>query len=173
MHELKYLNERDLEYFKRQQAEGKPVKIIYLDPDVLSGISFEELQTMDKKSRENHGHSLSEEEMEDWLRRNHAVQDENDPHSSNAQDSDGHEPDGHDIDAKKEPSSERILRLIRDQKLSQKALSWILSGIRNGFSDEELEHLNSLSSDAEKMGQEYRNMLEAKKHESESTEGPY
>lgn len=166
MHELKYLNERDLEYFKRQQAEGKPVKIIYLDPDALSNLSYEELQDMDRRSREDRGHPLSEEEMEDWLRRNHAVQNENDAQSSNAQDGDVHAPDHG-----KEPSSERILRLIREQKLSQEALSWILSGIRNGFSDEELEHLYSLSSDTEKMEQEYKSMMEARNRESESTQG--
>lgn len=166
MHELKYLNERDLEYFKRQQEDGKPVKIIYLDPDVLSDISFEELQDMDRRSKENRGHPLSEEEMEDWLRRNHAVQDDNNAHSDNAHDSDDRAPD-----TGKEPSSERILRLIREQKLSQEALSWILSGIRNGFSDEELEHLYSLSSDTEKMEQEYESMMEARNRESESTQG--
>ena len=46
MHDLEYLTEKDLEYFKKKQDEGDPVRIIYLSPEVLDSLSFEE----DRKS---------------------------------------------------------------------------------------------------------------------------
>ena len=76
MNELEHLSEKDLEYFKKQQADGKPVKIIYLDPDVLAELSFEDIEKMDREAREHQG-QLSDEEMEDWLRRNNVVLDKN------------------------------------------------------------------------------------------------
>lgn len=76
MNELQHLSEKDLEYFKQQQAEGKPVKIIYLDPDVLAELSFEDIEKMDRAARE-HQSQFSESEMEDWLYRHKVILDEN------------------------------------------------------------------------------------------------
>ena len=75
MNELQHLSEKDLEYFKQQQAEGKPVKIISLDPNVLSEISFDDIEKMERTARENRNGQLSEEEMEAWLRKHHAIVD--------------------------------------------------------------------------------------------------
>lgn len=55
MNELEHLSEKNLEYLKKQQAEGKPVKIIYLDPEVLAELSFEDIEKMDREARENQG----------------------------------------------------------------------------------------------------------------------
>lgn len=93
MNELEHLSEKDLEYFKKQQAEGKPVKIIYLDPDVLAELSFEDIEKMDREARENRS-QLSEEEMEEWLRRHNAVLDESEKSQNKDPENHGGEADG-------------------------------------------------------------------------------
>ena len=82
MNEVQHLSEKDLEYFKQQQAEGKPVKIIYLDPNVLSEISFDDIEKMARTVHENRNEQLSEEEMEAWLRKHHAIVDRNEKPAS-------------------------------------------------------------------------------------------
>lgn len=165
MHELKYLNEKDLEYFKRQQAEGKPVRILYLDPDVLSEISFEDLEKMDRVARESTGRQLSEEEMEDWLQRNNVLTDA--PAESKAADA---AENNHDNRSSSE-SSERILRILQEKTLGTKQLALIISGIQDGFTDEELSRLSDTSSDAEEMEQEYCRIKEGKINGEKSGDG--
>ena len=45
MHDLEYLTEKDLEYFKKKQDDGDPVRIIYLSPEVLDSLSFEDIDS--------------------------------------------------------------------------------------------------------------------------------
>lgn len=165
MHELKYLNEKDLEYFKKQQAEGKPIRILYLDPDVLSEISFEDLEKMDRASRESTGRQLSEEEIEDWLRRNNVLT--HAPVEGKAADAAENK---HDNSSGTE-SSERILRILKEKKLESEQLALIINGIQDGFTDDELAQLSNFSSDAEEMEQEYCRIKEKKINEEKSAKG--
>jgi len=73
MHELEYLSERDLKYFERKRDDGEPVRIIYLSPKVLDGLSFEDIEKMEKEAMERTGHQVTEEELEAWLKEHKAV----------------------------------------------------------------------------------------------------
>ena len=75
MNNLQYLTEKDLKYFRNKQKEGEPVRIIYLDPQTLNKISFDDIEKMERTARENRNGQLSEEEMEAWLRKHHAIVD--------------------------------------------------------------------------------------------------
>lgn len=73
MHELEYLSERDLKYFERKRDDGEPVRIIYLSPKVLDELSFEDIEKMEKEAMEKTGHQVTEEELEEWLKKHKAV----------------------------------------------------------------------------------------------------
>ena len=75
MHELEYLSEKDLEYFRKKRDEGQPVRIIYLSPEVLDQLSFEDIEAMEKEARENTGQQPTEEELEEWLQKHQAILD--------------------------------------------------------------------------------------------------
>ena len=89
MHELQYLTEKDLEYFKRKQAEGDPVRIIYLSPEALDKISFKDLDRMEKEAKEEHGRQPTEEEMEEWLNEHHVITDPPQKKAEEKQEADG------------------------------------------------------------------------------------
>ena len=55
MHDLEYLTEKDLEYFKKKQDDGDPVRIIYLSPEVLDSLSFEDIDRMEQEAKEKTG----------------------------------------------------------------------------------------------------------------------
>lgn len=73
MHELEYLSERDLKYFERKRDDGDPVRIIYLSPKVLDGLSFEDIEKMEKEAMERTGHQVTEEELEKWLKEHKVI----------------------------------------------------------------------------------------------------
>lgn len=75
MHELEYLSERDLKYFEQKRDDGDPVKIIYLSPKVLDGLSFEDIEKMEKEAMERTGHQVTEEELEKWLKEHKVIAD--------------------------------------------------------------------------------------------------
>ena len=74
MHDLEYLTEKDLEYFKKKQDEGDPVRIIYLSPEVLDSLSVEDIDRMEKEARERMGRQPTEAELEAWLEEHKAIQ---------------------------------------------------------------------------------------------------
>ena len=49
---LQYLTEKDFEYFRNKQKDGDPVRIIYLDPETLDKISFDDIDRMEKEDGE-------------------------------------------------------------------------------------------------------------------------
>ena len=65
MHELEYLTEKDLEYFRKKRDEGQPVRIIYLSPEVLDQLSFEDIEAMEKEAKDKTGQQPTEEELEE------------------------------------------------------------------------------------------------------------
>ena len=75
MNNLQYLTEKDLEYFRNKQKEGEPVRIIYLDSEVLDKISFDDIDRMEKEARSKTGEQPTAEEMERWLKDRGAVMD--------------------------------------------------------------------------------------------------
>ena len=75
MHELEYLTEKDLEYFRKKRDEGQPVKIIYLSPEALDKLSFEDIEAMEKEARAMTGQQPTEEELEEWLQKHKAILD--------------------------------------------------------------------------------------------------
>ena len=75
MNNLQYLTEKDLEYFRNKQKEGEPVRIIYLDPETLDKISFDDIDRMEKEARDKNGEQPTAEEMEQWLKDRGAVMD--------------------------------------------------------------------------------------------------
>lgn len=75
MRELEYLTEKDLEYFRKQRDEGQPVRIIYLSPEVLDQLSFEDIEAMEREAREKTGQQPTEEELEEWLQKHQAILD--------------------------------------------------------------------------------------------------
>ncbi|MGO5292950.1 hypothetical protein ACTQ1N_12380 [Porcincola sp. LCP21S3_C12] len=74
MHDLEYLTEKDLEYFKKKQDDGDPVRIIYLSPEVLDSLSFEDIDRMEQEAKEKTGSQPTEEELEEWLKKHNAIQ---------------------------------------------------------------------------------------------------
>ena len=43
MHEIEYLTEKDLQYFRKKAANGEPVYILHLDPEVLMNLDADSL----------------------------------------------------------------------------------------------------------------------------------
>lgn len=182
MHELQYLTEKDLEYFKKKQAEGDPVRIIYLSPEALDKISFQDLDRMEKEAREEHGRQPTEEEMEEWLNEHQVitgppqkkVEEKQEADGADGQEASGNTnvqtktadtgrtsesaPSSHEADSRK------ILQIIREGKLTAGDIMVIQQAISSGFSDEELAHLCSLAHDSDRMQQEYERIRKEKNH---------
>ena len=68
MHEIEYLTEKDLQYFRKKAANGEPVYILHLDPEVLVNLDTDSLG----KDAEENG-EMTAEEMSYWLSRHHAL----------------------------------------------------------------------------------------------------
>lgn len=75
MHELEYLTEKDLEYLRKKRDEGQPVRIIYLSPEVLDQLSFEDIEAMEKEAKDKTGQQPTEEDVEEWLQKHKAILD--------------------------------------------------------------------------------------------------
>lgn len=180
LHDLQYLTEKDLKYFQNRQKEGDPVRIIYLDPEALDKISFADIDRMEKEAREKNGREPTEEELEQWLKERGAVTDpkkiktkeegkktENPDEAKaekaavsakmNREKVSGNKPAGSTADM-----SKRILNIIKEGKLTAGEVTVIVQAIQNDFTAEELEYLYSLSSDSEKMTQEYERIRKEK-----------
>lgn len=180
LHDLQYLTEKDLKYFQNRQKEGNPVRIIYLDPKALDKISFADIDRMEKEAREKKGRGPTKEELEQWLKERGAV---TDPKKIRAKE-EGNKTENPD-EAKSEKTavsekmnrekasdnkpagstadmSKRILNIIKEGKLSAGEVTVIVQAIQNGFTEEELEYLYSLSADSEKMTQEYERIRNEK-----------
>jgi len=68
MHEIEYLTEKDLQYFRKKAANGEPVYILHLDPEVLVNLDTDSLGTDAGEDGE-----MTAEEMSYWLSRHHAL----------------------------------------------------------------------------------------------------
>ena len=68
MHEIEYLTEKDLQYFRKKAANGEPVYILHLDPEVLVNLDTDSLG----KDADEDG-EMTAEEMSYWLSRHHAL----------------------------------------------------------------------------------------------------
>ena len=156
---------QELSKVQNESAEKEKSRLQQDYPDVLSEISFEDLEKMDRAARESTGRHLSEEEMEDWLQRNNVLTDA--PAESKAADA---AENNHDKCSSSE-SSERILRILQEKKLGTEQLALIINGIQDGFTDEELAQLSGFSSDAEEMEQEYCRIKEGKTNGEKSGNG--
>lgn len=173
MHDLKYLTEKDLEYFRNKQKEGDPVRIIYLDPEALDKINFADIDRMEKEVREKKGRQPAEEELEQWLKERGAVMDTKkaedkakaekeaaqkaEQQKAARRQTANRKDEGASVDA-----SKRILDIIKEGKLTAGEVTMIVQAIQNGFTAEELEYLYSLSADSEKMTQEYERIRKEK-----------
>lgn len=73
IHELQYLSGKDLEYFEKMRDEGGPVRIIYLDPEVLDRLSIDDIEKIEKESAARTGHQVTEAELEEWLKEHKAI----------------------------------------------------------------------------------------------------
>ena len=183
MHELQYLTEKDLEYFKRKQAEGDPVRIIYLSPEALDKISFKDLDRMEKEAKEEHGRQPTEEEMEEWLNEHHVITDPPQKKAEEKQEADGADSQAAGGKVKDqaetadtgetngtapssyEADSRKILHIIREGKLTAGDIMLVQQAISAGFSDDELAHLCSLAPGSDRMQLEYERIRKEKNHE--------
>ena len=68
MHEIEYLTEKDLQYFRKKAGSGEPVYILHLDPEVLVNLDTDSLGTDANEDGE-----MTAEEMSYWLSRHHAL----------------------------------------------------------------------------------------------------
>ena len=67
MHEIEYLTEKDLQYFRKKAANGEPVYILHLDPEVLMNLDADSL------GKDEEDGEMTAEEMSYWLSRHHAL----------------------------------------------------------------------------------------------------
>lgn len=67
MHEIEYLTEKDLQYFRKKAANGEPVYILHLDPEVLMDLDTDSLR------KDEEDGEMTAEEMSYWLSRHHAL----------------------------------------------------------------------------------------------------
>ena len=174
MHDLKYLTEKDLEYFRNKQKEGDPVRIIYLDPKALDKISFTDIDRMEKKVREQKGRQPAEEELEQWLKERGAVMDTKKAEEkikaekevekrAEQEKATGEQPSNRKGPGTSADASKRILDIIKEGKLSAGQVSLIVQAIKDGFTAEELEYLYSLSADSDQMTREYERIWKKEK----------
>ena len=174
MHDLKYLTEKDLEYFRNKQKEGDPVRIIYLDPKALDKISFADIDRMEKKAREQKGRQPAEEELEQWLKERGAVMDTKKAEEkikaekevekrAEQEKATGEKTSNRKGTGTSAVASKRILDIIKEGKLSAGQVSLIVQAIKDGFTAEELEYLYSLSADSDQMTREYERIWKKEK----------
>ena len=173
MNNLQYLTEKDLEYFRNKQKEGEPVRIIYLAPETLDKISFDDIDRMEKEAMAKTGVQPTAEEMERWLKDHGAVMDEKKAEERLKAEKQAAE------NAEKEKAadrkainqkdtgtsadvSKRILDIIKEGKLSAGQINIIVQAIQNSFTSDELEYLYSLTMDSEQMTREYERIRKEK-----------
>ena len=173
MNNLQYLTEKDLEYFRNKQREGEPVRIIYLDCETLDKISFDDIDRMEKEARAKTGEQLTTEEMERWLKDCGAVMEAEKAEEKMKAEKQAAEKAEHEKTAGRKtadqkgagPSadvSKRILDIIKEGKLSAGQINIIVQAIQNGFNEDELEYLYSLTMDSEQMTREYERIRKEK-----------
>ena len=75
---------------------------------------------------------------------------------------DGQKTDGQKSAGTPTDVSKRILDIIRDGKLSAGQINIIFQAIQNGFTEDELEYLYSLTMDSEQMTREYERIRKEK-----------
>ena len=173
MNNLQYLTEKDLEYFRNKQKEGEPVRIIYLDSEVLDKISFDDIDSMEKEARSKTGEQPTAEEMERWLKDRGAVMDAKKAEEklkaekqaaakAEREKADGQKTDGQKSAGTPTDASKRILDIIKEGKLSAGQINIIVQAIQNSFTSDELEYLYSLTMDSEQMTREYERIKKEK-----------
>ena len=154
MNNLQYLTEKDLEYFRNKQKEGEPVRIIYLDPETLDKISFDDIDRMEKEARAKTGEQPTAEEKAK-AEKQAAEKAEQEKtvgwKTINLKDA------GTPADV-----SKHILDIIKEGKLSAGQINIIVQAIQDGFTADELEYLYSLTMDSEQMTREYERIREEK-----------
>ena len=173
MNNLQYLTEKDFEYFRNKQKDGDPVRIIYLDPETLDKISFDDIDRMEKEARSKTGEQPTAEEMERWLKDRGAVMDAKKAEEKAkaekqaAQKVEQEKAAGKKTDKQKgtgttADASKRILDIIKEGKLSAGQINIIVQAIKDGFTADELEYLYSLTMDSEQMTREYERIRKEK-----------
>ncbi len=173
MHDLKYLTEKDLEYFREKQKEGDPVRIIYLDPKALDKITFDDIDRMEKEAMEQSGKQPAPEKVEAWLKERRAVMDTKEAEEKAkaekqaAQKAEQEKAAGKKTDKQKgagtpADASKRILDIIKEGKLSAGQINIIVQAIQDGFTADELEYLYSLTMDSGQMIREYERIRKEK-----------
>ena len=173
MNNLQYLTEKDLKYFRNKQKEGEPVRIIYLDPQTLDKISFDDIDRMEKEARSKTGEQPTAEEMEQWLKERGAVMEAEKAEEKLKAEKQAAEKVEQEKTAGRKTAnqqgtgisadvSKRILDIIRDGKLSAGQINIIFQAIQNGFTEDELEYLYSLTMDSEQMTREYERIRKEK-----------
>ena len=158
---LQYLTEKDFEYFRNKQKDGDPVRIIYLDPETLDKISFDDIDRMEKEARDKNGEQPTAEEMEQWLKDRGAVMDAKKAKAEREK-ADGQKTDGQKSAGTPTDASKRILDIIKEGKLSAGQINIIVQAIQNSFTSDELEYLYSLTMDSEQMTREYERIRKEK-----------
>jgi len=175
LHDLQYLTEKDLEYFRKKQKEGEPVRIIYLDPKALDKITFDDIDRMEKEAMEQSGTQPETGKMEAWLKEHGAVmeakkaEEKANAEKQAAQKSEQEKAAGKKADKQKgagasADASKRILDIIKEGKLSAGQINMIIQAIQEGFTADELEYLYSLTLDSEQMIREYERIRKEKTH---------
>ena len=173
MNNLQYLTEKDFEYFRNKQKDGDPVRIIYLDPETLDKISFDDIDRMEKEARDKNGEQPTAEEMEQWLKDRGAVMDAKKAEEklkaekqaaakAEREKADGQKTDGQKSAGTPTDASKRILDIIKEGKLSAGQINIIVQAIQNSFTSDELEYLYSLTMDSEQMTREYERIRKQK-----------
>ena len=173
MHDLKYLTEKDLEYFRNKQKEGDSVRIIYLDPEALDKISFSDIDRMEKEAREKRNRQPTAEELEQWLKERGAVMDTKKAEEKIKAEKEvekraeqekvtGEKTSNRKDTGTSADASKRILDIIKEGKLSAGQVSVIVQAIQSGFTADELEYLYSLTMDSEQMTREYERIRKEK-----------
>ena len=173
MNNLQYLTEKDLKYFRNKQKKGESVRIIYLDPETLDKISFDDIDRMEKEARTKTGEQPTAEDMERWLQEHGAVMEAEKAEEKMKAEKQAAEKAEHEKTAGRKtadqkgagPSadvSKRILDIIKEGKLSAGQINIIVQAIQDGFTEDELEYLYSLTMDSEQMTREYERIRKEK-----------
>lgn len=173
MNNLQYLTEKDLEYFRKKQEEGEPVRIIYLDPKALDKITFDDIDRLEKEAGDKAGEQPTAEEMEQWLKDREAVMDTQKAEEKMKSDQEAAEKAEREKSAGRETvnqkgvgtsadASKHILDIIKEGKLSAGQIDMIVQAIQEGFTADELEYLYSLTMDSEQMTREYERIRKEK-----------
>ncbi len=173
MNNLQYLTEKDLEYFRNKQKEGESVRIIYLDPEILDQISFDDIDRMEKEARAKTGEQQTAEEIEHWLKEQGAVMDAKIAEEKAKAEKQAAEKAEQEKTAGRKTinlkdagtsadASKHILDIIKEGKLSAGQIDIIVRAIQDGFTADELEYLYSLTMDTDQMTREYERIRKEK-----------